>query len=195
MNFSKTFLAGLLAFVVGNILIGMIWSLFVMGIVGALSVSTGISDNSILKIDLSENLLDAPSNDPFAGVDFKTMTVTPQVTLFSALRAIDAAKAAGVTAVIASDITTIEYAHRIGLEGLSGLRGWSVFLRLGLWLRLGGLGLPGLARILCGRGLGLALDRLAAVETEPCAIGQLLAALLALHGTLLVILARPLTLA
>ena len=40
-----------------------------------------------------------------------------------------------------------------------------------------------------------ALDRLAAVETEPCAIGQLLAALLALHGTLLVILARPLTLA
>ncbi len=93
MNFSKTFLAGLLAFVVGNILIGMIWSLFVMGIVGALSVSTGISDNSILKIDLSENLLDAPSNDPFAGVDFKTMTVTPQVTLFSALRAIDAAKA------------------------------------------------------------------------------------------------------
>ena len=29
---------------------------------------------------------------------------------------LDAAKAAGVTAVIASDITTIEYAHRIGLE-------------------------------------------------------------------------------
>lgn len=93
MNFSKTFLAGLLAFIVGNILIAMVWSIFVMGIVGALSVTTSIPENSILKIDLSENLLDAPSNEPFAGVDFQTMTVTPQVTLFSALRAIDAAKA------------------------------------------------------------------------------------------------------
>jgi len=55
MNFSKTFLAGLLAFVVGNILIAVLWSLFVMGIVGALSATTGIDDNSILRIDLSEN--------------------------------------------------------------------------------------------------------------------------------------------
>ena len=31
MNFSKTFLAGLLAFIVGNILIAVLWSLFVMG--------------------------------------------------------------------------------------------------------------------------------------------------------------------
>ena len=54
MNFSKTFLAGLLAFVVGNILIAVLWSLFVMGIVGALSATTGIDDNSILRIDLSE---------------------------------------------------------------------------------------------------------------------------------------------
>ena len=57
MNFSKTFLAGLLAFVVGNILIAVLWSLFVMGIVGALSATTGIDDNSILRIDLSENIV------------------------------------------------------------------------------------------------------------------------------------------
>lgn len=92
MNFSKTFLAGLLAFIVGNVLIVMLWSLFVMGLVGALSATTGIEENSILKIDLSENIVDAPPADPFAGVDFRSMTVTPQVTLFSALRAIDAAK-------------------------------------------------------------------------------------------------------
>ena len=41
MNFSKTFLAGLLAFIVGNILIAVLWSLFVMRIVGALSATTG----------------------------------------------------------------------------------------------------------------------------------------------------------
>ena len=52
MNFSKTFLAGLLAFVVGNILIAVLWSLFVMGIVGALSATTGIDDNSSLGIDI-----------------------------------------------------------------------------------------------------------------------------------------------
>ena len=92
MNFSKTFLAGLLAFVVGNILIAVLWSLFVMGIVGALSATTGIDDNSILRIDLSENIVEAPPADPFAGVDFRTMTATPHVTLFEALRAIDAVK-------------------------------------------------------------------------------------------------------
>ena len=92
MNFSKTFLAGLLAFIVGNILIAVLWSLFVMGIVGALSATTGIDDNSILRIDLSENIVEAPPADPFAGVDFRTMTATPHVTLFEALRAIDAAK-------------------------------------------------------------------------------------------------------
>ena len=42
MNFSKTFLAGLLAFIVGNVLIVMLWSLFVMGIVGALSATAGL---------------------------------------------------------------------------------------------------------------------------------------------------------
>ncbi len=92
MNFSKTFLAGLLAFVVGNILIAMLWGLFVMGLVGVLSATTGIDDNSILRIDLSENIVEAPPADPFAGVDFRTMTATPYVTLFEALRAIDAAK-------------------------------------------------------------------------------------------------------
>ena len=92
MNFSKTFLAGLLAFIVGNILIAMLWSLFVMGLVGALSVTTSIEKNSILKIDLSENIVETPPADPFAGIDFRTMTSTPHVTLFNALRAIDAAK-------------------------------------------------------------------------------------------------------
>ena len=76
----------------GNILIAVLWSLFVMGIVGALSATTGIDDNSILRIDLSENIVEAPPADPFAGVDFRTMTATPHVTLFEALRAIDAAK-------------------------------------------------------------------------------------------------------
>lgn len=92
MNFSKTFLAGLLAFIVGNILIAVLWSLFVMGIVGALSATTGIDDNSILRIVPFGDIVEAPPADPFAGVDFRTMTATPHVTLFEALRAIDAAK-------------------------------------------------------------------------------------------------------
>lgn len=67
MNFSKTFLAGLLAFIVGNVLIVMLWSLFVMGIVGALSATAGLEKGSILRIDLSENIVEAPPANPFAG--------------------------------------------------------------------------------------------------------------------------------
>jgi len=33
------------------------------------------------------NIVEAPPADPFAGVDFRTMTATPHVTLFEALRA------------------------------------------------------------------------------------------------------------
>lgn len=64
MNFSKTFLAGLLAFIVGNVLIVMLWSLFVMGIVGALSATAGLEKGSILRIDLSENIVEAPPPTP-----------------------------------------------------------------------------------------------------------------------------------
>jgi protease-4 len=56
------------------------------------SEEVSVPNDSILKIDLAEDFIEAPSNDPLAGVDFRSMNVTKQITLFSALQAIDAAK-------------------------------------------------------------------------------------------------------
>ncbi|MDE6569887.1 MAG: signal peptide peptidase SppA [Alistipes sp.] len=93
MNFIKTFLAGLLAFVVGSVLSFFLWFIILIGIAAAMGGSEPVvvSSESILKIDLAETLTDAPATDPMAGLDFLSMNVQKQLPLFKALRAIDAA--------------------------------------------------------------------------------------------------------
>ncbi len=95
MNFLKTFLAGLLAFVVGSVLSFFLWIIVLIGIVAAMggSETVVVPSNSILKIDLAETLTDAPSTDPMAGFDFMSMSKTSQLPLYKALCAIDAAAA------------------------------------------------------------------------------------------------------
>lgn len=92
MNFIKTFLAGLLAFVVGTFLVFFLWIFILLGIVGSMETNVAVHSESILKIDFSEILTDAPSSDPLAGIDLMTLQTTPQLSLFKALRAIEAAK-------------------------------------------------------------------------------------------------------
>ena len=92
MNFVKTFLAGLLAVVVGSVVVFVLWLVILLGVAGSLgSTTTLVENDSILKIDLSEMITDAPVADPFAGIDFQTMEVTPQLSLMQVLRALDAA--------------------------------------------------------------------------------------------------------
>lgn len=93
MNFIKTFLAGLLAFIVGSVLSFFLWLIVLIGIAAAMGGSDPVivSSESILKIDLAETLTDAPVTDPMAGFDFLSMNVQKQLPLFKALRAIDAA--------------------------------------------------------------------------------------------------------
>ena len=95
MNFIKTFLAGLLAFVVGSVVVFFLWLFAILGIVGSLTMekSVAVLPESVLKIDFSELLTDSPSTNPLAGIDFTTMETTPQLPLFRALRAIEAAAA------------------------------------------------------------------------------------------------------
>ena len=54
--------------------------------------TVAVHPESILKIDFSEVLTDAPSSDPFAGFDFATLQSTRMLPLMKALRAIEAAK-------------------------------------------------------------------------------------------------------
>ncbi len=93
MNFLKTFLACVLAFFVGSFISSFMW--FFMVIVMALSMDTNtvsVRDGSILKIDLSEQIVDSPASDPLADFDFLSMQSTRKLPLMKALRAIEAAK-------------------------------------------------------------------------------------------------------
>ena len=93
MNFIKTFLAAILAFVVGSFLVFFLWIFILLGIAGSMEKTVAVHAESILKIDFSDVLTDAPSSDPLAGIDLMTLQTTRQLSLFKALRAIEAAGA------------------------------------------------------------------------------------------------------
>lgn len=92
MNFIKTFLAGLLAFVVGSFLFFFLWIVILVGIAGSMEKSVVVHPSSILKIDLSETLTDSPSTDPLGAIDLMTMRTKRNLPLFKALRAVEAAR-------------------------------------------------------------------------------------------------------
>ncbi len=91
MNFIKMFLAGLLAFVVGTFAVFFLWIVLLLGIAGSMERTAVVPDKSILKIDLSEAIVDSPSSDPLGGLDPLTFRVTKELTMFDILRALDAA--------------------------------------------------------------------------------------------------------
>lgn len=94
MNFIKTFLAGLLAFFVGSVLFFFFGIMLLVGIIAAAGSGETVTvhPSSILKIDLQETLTDSPSADPLSGIDLMTLQTDRRLTLFKALRAIEAAK-------------------------------------------------------------------------------------------------------
>ena len=91
MNFIKTFLAGLLAFVVGTFLVFFIWIFVLMGIAGSMEKSVAVSPESILRIDISEIITDSPSSAPLAGLNLVSLQRTRQLPLVQAVRASEAA--------------------------------------------------------------------------------------------------------
>ncbi|WP_418982398.1 signal peptide peptidase SppA [Alistipes sp.] len=91
MNFLKTFLAGLLAVVVGSLLVFFLWIVILLGVVGSMEKTVTVYPSSILKIDFSEMLTDSPSSDPLGAIDLMTMSATRKLPLLKALRAIEAA--------------------------------------------------------------------------------------------------------
>ena len=93
MKFFKVFLAALLAVLA----VGIIKLIFWLAVLGGLASSAGsevkIKNNSVLTMDFSEIIADAPSNDPLAGIDLMSLSSMSRVSLYEALRAIDAAAA------------------------------------------------------------------------------------------------------
>lgn len=90
MNFFKTFWAALLAFVVANILIGVLSIMVVAGIAASFGETPeAVKANSILKIDLSSGITDSPSSSPFGTIDFMSMKVNASNTILETLTAIE----------------------------------------------------------------------------------------------------------
>ena len=93
MKFMKVFWAALAAVVVGGVLSSLLWMITIFSLAGAIgTTSVNVMPNSILRIDLADNITDSPSANPLSGVDFKTMQTTRNLTLLNVLRAIEAAK-------------------------------------------------------------------------------------------------------
>lgn len=92
MNFFKTFWAALLAFVVANILIGVVTVLIFAGLAAAFGdTPEPVNEDSILKIDLSAGITDSPSSSPLGAIDLFSMEMKSSNTILEALNAIDAA--------------------------------------------------------------------------------------------------------
>lgn len=91
MNFFKTFLAAMLAFVFGSVAVLFVWLFLLLGIVGSMDRRVVVADGSILKIDFSELITDSPGVDPLSDFDFTTLSSTRRISLLKALRAIETA--------------------------------------------------------------------------------------------------------
>ena len=94
MKFFKIFLATLLAMVVGTVLSWVLCLVIFVGMAGSMESNTQavITPQTIVKIDLAENITEAPTKNPMAGFDFATMTMAKSTHLLKVLQSIEAAK-------------------------------------------------------------------------------------------------------
>lgn len=91
MNFFKTFLASLLAFFVANFVWFFLFIIIIAGVAAIGSSTTVVEPKSVLKIDLSESIVDQPVNDPLAGFDPMSMNVQKSVSNMQVMNAIESA--------------------------------------------------------------------------------------------------------
>ena len=95
-QFIKTFLACLLAFVVANILIGVFFVMVLAGIGSLFSEkAVSVEPGSVLRIDLSERIVDSPSSNPFSALgmeELSSMEVSRSLALIDVLGAIERAE-------------------------------------------------------------------------------------------------------
>ena len=88
----KTFLAALLAVVVGGVVSSLLWVFIFIGLAGSMESTTAVKPNSVLVVDLAEDITDAPSANPLGAIDFQSFTVRKSLSLAQVLRSVEAAK-------------------------------------------------------------------------------------------------------
>ncbi len=93
-NFWKIFGAALLAIVVSSIFSWVFYLIVFLNIADLFAPTDipVITPQTIVKIDLAENISEAPTKDPMAGFDINTMTLAPNTHLLKVLQTIETAK-------------------------------------------------------------------------------------------------------
>ena len=92
MNFLKTFLASLLAFVVANLALGMLAMLVMTGFVMGLATGGGhttVGPGTVLQIDLAGAITDSPVSSPLGSIDFGNFRMKSSNTILQCIEAID----------------------------------------------------------------------------------------------------------
>ena len=92
MKFLKVFLAALLAVVVGGVVSSLLWIFVVIGLAGSMESTTVVKPESVLVVDLAEDITDAPVTNPLGSIDFNTFTINKSLSLMQVLRSVEAAK-------------------------------------------------------------------------------------------------------
>ena len=94
MKFFKIFFATLLAMVVGTVLSWVLCLVIFAGMAGSMGQTTKavITPQTIIKIDLAENISEAPTKNPMAGFDYTSMTMSKNTYLLKVLQSIEIAK-------------------------------------------------------------------------------------------------------
>lgn len=95
MNFGKTFLACLLAIIVGSAISFIVSMVLFIGTISSLALfseqKTRIESGSILVIDLSDPIVETTSAFSMSAFDWNSMSVSNPITLYNAVAMIDAA--------------------------------------------------------------------------------------------------------
>lgn len=92
LSFGQAFVAALLAFVAGSVMVTVLSLMFFSGISAMFAPEVkGIPEKAILHINLEQSLVDAPSKNPMGSFDFVTMSSTSSLTIYDALRALESA--------------------------------------------------------------------------------------------------------
>lgn len=118
MKFLKVFLAALLAVIAGGVLSFLFWVVLLIGMAGASPSTTEatITSETIVKIDLAENIIDAPSRNPLSGFDYTTMTMSSSLNLLKVLQAIESAAIDGRVKGIYLNFTGLGSVETAALE-------------------------------------------------------------------------------
>ncbi len=93
MKFGKILLASFVGSILCGVVMLVVWIISIISLITSASLKSfePIEPESVLEITLSQIITDAPSTNPFSAINFATFEMYEQITLLSALTAIEVA--------------------------------------------------------------------------------------------------------